>query len=346
MIVRQAKAVARQWVLEVGRSTPGFFGAFYHGSIDWLPDDAVLPATSDVDVMVVLTDPPPPSKPGKFRYRGVLLEVSYVPRDQVRSPELVLGQSHLAGSFRTPSVILDPSGQLTELQAAVAKDFAKQRWVVARCEQVRNKILAHLQSLDEPAPLHEQVTAWLFATGLTTHLLLAAGLRNLTVRRRYVAARELLADYGHAAFYPTLLELLGGARLRRERVEQHLAALTALFDVASTVIRSPFFFAADLSDDARAVAIDGSWELIARGDHREALFWIAATYSRCQQVLFHDAPALWERWSPGYWRLLGDLGIASPADPRWRGEQVRGALPYVWAVAEAIVATNPDIEGG
>lgn len=345
MLVKQAKAVARRWVIAEASDAPGFRGAFYHGSTNWLPDDAPLPATSDLDVMVVLAGPTPPIKLGKFRHRGVLLEVSSLPPDQVRSPDQVLGQSHLAGSFRAPSIILDPSGQLTGLQVAVARDYAKRRWVVARCEQVQDKILSYLQSLDESAPLHDQVTAWLFATGNTTHLPLVAGLQNPTVRRRYLAARELLADYGHSAFYEPLLELLGCARLGRERVEQHLAALADVFAAAGAVIETPFFFAADLGDDARAVAIDGSRELIARGDHREAIFWIVATASRCQQVLHHDAPPeLRERFSPGYRLLLGDLGIASPADLQRRGAEVRAFLPRVWEVAEAILAANREIE--
>src|SRR4051812_39321618 len=113
MLVGQAKAVARQWVSEEAGKLLGFQGAFYHGSTNWLPDDAPFPATSDLDVMVVLADPSLAAKPGKFVYRGVLLEVSLMPGDQLRSPELVLGQSHLAGSFRAPGIIADPSGWLT-----------------------------------------------------------------------------------------------------------------------------------------------------------------------------------------------------------------------------------------
>ena len=117
MIVKHAKDAARQWVIEEARTAPGFCGAFYHGSTTWLPDAAVLPATSDVDVVIVHADPNPPNKLGKFIYRDVLLDVSYLPSDQLQSPDLVLGQSHLAGSFRTTSIILDPSGQLTTLQS-------------------------------------------------------------------------------------------------------------------------------------------------------------------------------------------------------------------------------------
>src|SRR5437764_12289475 len=119
MIVKHAKDVARQWVIEEASRTPGFVGAFYHGSTNWLPDEAVLPATSDVDLMVVLAGPDLPDKSGKFSYRGVLLQVGYLTSDELRSPGMVLGVSHLAGSFRTPSIIADPSGHLTTLQEAV-----------------------------------------------------------------------------------------------------------------------------------------------------------------------------------------------------------------------------------
>ena len=90
-----------------GSRTPGFRGAFFHGSVISLPDDAILPATSDVDVMVALADADPPEKPGKFLYQDVLLEVFYLSRDRPRSQEAVLGQYELAGSLRAPSVIAD-----------------------------------------------------------------------------------------------------------------------------------------------------------------------------------------------------------------------------------------------
>ena len=345
MNVKLAKDVAQQWVTEEAGKIPGFRGAFYHGSTNWLPDEADLPATSDLDIMVVLADPDPPEKPGKFIYHDVLLEISYLSENELRSPEQILGQSHMAGSFKAESILLDPTGRLAKLQTAVAADYAKRRWVYRRCEHVRSKILNNLRSLDETAPFHDQVLPWLFATGLTTHVLLVAGLKNPTVRRRYVAAREVLADYGRLDFYEDLLVPLGCAGMSRASVEHHLAALAEAFDATKTVIRTPFFFASDISDMARPIAIDGSREMIERGDHREAVFWIVATYSRCQKALYHDAPAgMRDRYSPGYRQLLGDLGITSFADLERRSAQLREFLPRVWEVAEAIMAANPDIE--
>jgi hypothetical protein len=344
MNIKQARDVARQWVIEEASSLPGFHGAYYAGSTNWLPDDAPLPATSDVDVMIVLADANPPTKLGKFIYRDALLEASYLSRDRLRSPDLVLGDYHLAGGFRTPSVILDPSGELADLQAAVSKDFAKRRWVYKRCEQARDKTLRGYQ-LDEAEPLHDQVIAWLFPAGITTHVLLVAGLKNPTVRRRYAAVRELLMEYDHTEFFEPLLELLGCARMSRARVEQHLSALASAFDVAKAVIKTPFPFASDISDIARPIAIDGSRELIEHGFHREAIFWMVATYSRCQNIFSQDAPEeTRERLGKGYQRLLGDIGITSFADLQPRSEQVKSLLPHVWEVTETILAANPGIE--
>ena len=345
MRVGEAKAIAREWVVREGVKLPGFGGAYLAGSTNWLPDDAPLAVGSDVDVMVVLDDANPPVKLGKFVYHDVLLEISYLPADRLQSAEQVLGDYHLAGSLRTPSVVLDPSGRLTALQAAVARDFAKRRWVVRRCEQARDKVLTNLRRLDAAAAFHEQVTAWLFPTGVTTHVLLTAGLRNPTVRLRYLAVRELLAAYDRLEVYPELLALLGCDQMSRARVEHHLAALAAVFDAAKTWLKTPFFFASDLSDAARPIAIDGSRALIDRGGPREAVFWIVATYARCLTVLAHDAPGdVQARFAPGLRELVGDLGIASFADMQRRGEQVIAYLPRLWDVAEGIIDANPEVE--
>lgn len=345
MIVQQAKIIVRQWVMEEASQSPGFHGAFYHGSINWLPAEACLSPTSDVDVMIVLDNPTPPEKPGKFLYRGVIIDASYLPAEQIYSAEQVLGLSHLAGSLRADSLIADPTGQLGAIQAGVSKDFAKRAWVTRRCEHALSKVRMHLQGPGEAAPFHDQVIAWLFGTGVTTHILLAAGLKNPTVRKRYLAVRELLAEYHRADFYETLLEMLGCARMTRTQAEQHLAGLSAVFDAAQAVAwRAHFSFAADISALARPVAIDGSRELIQRGDQREAVFWMAVTYSRCQKILYLvDPVGRFDRFDPGYRMLLADLGIRSFSDLRRRSQQVLEMLPRVWQVAEAIIAANPAI---
>jgi hypothetical protein len=285
MQVGQAREVARRWAIEEASRVPGFCGAYTVGSTNWLGDDAELTATSDLDVMIVVTDMSRASGRRKFWYGDVLLEASYLGLGQFASADLVLGDYHLAPSFRTSSILLDPSGQLNALRAIVARDYAQRRWVRQRCANARDKVLRHLRSVNEGAPLHDQVMACLFGAGVTTHMLLAAGLGNPTVRTRYVAVQELLAEYDQVEFHEALLQLLGAARMSRERVSQHLATLTEIFDATAKAIKTPFPFASDLDEIARPLAIGGSLELIERGYHREAMFWIAVTHCRCQKVL-------------------------------------------------------------
>jgi hypothetical protein len=153
-------------------------------------------------------------------------------------------------------------------------------------------------------------------------------------------ARELLAEYGRLDFHESLLALLGCASMDRLQVERHLHGVTAAFDAAKSAVRTPYRFAPDISDVARPIAIDGSRELIERGLHREAVFWIAATYSRCRHILAADAPRLLSQFDPGYRQLLSDLGIDSSPARRRRCREIEAFLPLLWDVAEGIVAAG------
>jgi hypothetical protein len=270
MKLAQAREAARHWMLEEGSRIPGFCGAYTAGSTNWLPEAADLDARSDLDIMVVLTDHNQTRH--KFIYHDTLLEVSYLRKDQLQSPEQILSDYHLAPSFRTTKVTFDPFGFLAPRLTVVARDYAKRRWVAQRCAHAKDKIVAHLRSAHEQAALHDQVIACLFAAGIMTHVLLVAGLRNPTIRARYVMVRELLAGYGHLEFHETLLELLGTAAMPRARVTQHVATLAEIFDAATKVIKTQFVLASDIGGTARTIAIDGSSELIESGYHREAMF--------------------------------------------------------------------------
>lgn len=344
MRIREAKKIVKQWATEQASQMTGFLGAFFHGSINWLTDDAPLPSTSDVDVMIVFGTPVPAEKLGKIIYQNIIIEASYLPVDQLRKAEQVLGVSHLAGSFHIDSIISDPTGHLSAIQKEVARDYAKRAWVIRRCQHAEGKLRANLQSIDAKAPFHDQMLAWLFGTGITTHILLAAGLKNPTVRKRYLDVRGLLEASGYTNVYETLLNLLGCARMTKAEAEAHLYPLEAVFDSASSVIHSPFSFASDISVLARLVAVEGSREMIERGDHREAVFWLAVTYARCMKVLAQDGPpGLFEQHAPGWRRLLTELGTRSPADLQIRRRHVLDALPGIWTVAEAIIEDNPEI---
>ncbi|MFC4810177.1 hypothetical protein [Paenibacillus sp. GCM10023250] len=343
MNVGRAKQAAAAWVAAQAARERSFRGAYFSGSTVGMPDEAELPESSDVDVVVVTGEAEAPLKPGKFRYDGALLEVTVLAWDNLASAEAVLADYHLAGSFRVNGIIADPDGRLGRLQAEVARHFADEAWVLRRCAHVRRRIETGLRGIDYGAPVYDKVTQWLFPTGVTAHLPLVAALRNPTVRRRYPAAREALRACGHAGAYAELLDQLGGEALTAARSERHLAALARTFDAAAKAGRTPFFFSSDITPAARPIAIEGSRAMIRAGDQREAMFWIVATFARCLKILGADAPGLLPVHVPALEEAAADLGIASDADIARRAEQTLAYLPRLVAACETIVAAHPAI---
>lgn len=342
MTAGEAKQAAREWVARQGRQFAGYRGAYLAGSVCWLPDDAALAPGTDTDVMVVVDEAT--AKPGKFLYGDVLVEVSLVPWAEVRSPETILADYHLAPSFQGGVIFDDPGGELARLQACVRRDYARREWVERRLAMVERRIVDGLDALDPDAPFHRQVMGWVFPTGVTAHLLLVAALRNPTVRKRYVAAKDVLTEYGLSDRYSFMLRLLGCETMSRETAQRHLDVLADLFDATAVIAPdSPLPWATDLHPEARPIAIDGMQALIDAGLHREAVFWLVVTYTRCLSALAADAPGQLDRWSPGLRDLTGELGIASFDDIRRRAGTVRTRLPEVRALADEIVARNPEI---
>lgn len=345
--VSDARAVAARWVAERAARDPHFAGAYLSGSAAWLPADAELPLGSDVDVTVVTDEAAPRAKLGKFRRHGVLLEVSYVTWHQLASPEAVLGTYYLAGAFRAADATLplaDPTGRLTALRAAISDEFARRPWVRRRCADARRRVRDRLTGLDVDRPWHELALAYAFPAGVTCHVLLTAALRNPTVRLRYLRVRELLTAHGRPELYEELLTLLGCARMPPGRVARHLRAMTEVFDLTVPVSVTPHPFSSDITSEARPIAVDASQELITRGDHREAVFWILATYARCLAIQATDgSEALRAACAPGFHELLTDLGLTSRARVRQRAREVLGLLPRLDRVAEEIQDAHPEV---
>ncbi|MCC6174912.1 MAG: hypothetical protein IT305_06380 [Chloroflexi bacterium] len=340
MRVGEAKRLAADWVRQEGCRLPGVIGAYIAGSANWLADDDLLPRTSDLDLNLVVADDHPAPERIKLQREELTIEVSSIPLASLRTSEMVLADFALAGGFRVPSVLYDATGHLAELQRSVEERYADPTWVLRRCRHAERRALGYLDALTAEQPFHEQAIIWLFGVSIPTLLPLIASLRNPTVRRRYVAAREALAERGESALHERLLRLLGCADHTRGQVDRQVSMLADLFDVAAAARRSAFSFSADISPETRRIAIDGSRELIDGGLHREAVFWIAVTAARCQTILSADAPAEAGRFEPAFRALLADLGIRSPSDMRARADEVRALLPAVWTVVHRIVGAD------
>jgi hypothetical protein len=339
-----AREAARDWLHAHAACRPGFRGAYFIGSSVRLPPDAKLLSDSDIDLVVVIEGADPSLKPGKLLHRGVLIEVSFFPWEWYSSVVELSSSYHLAAGLQTDTIVADPSGDLHALQQHVASSFCEEAWVRRRSKNALAKVEEFLAGIDVSAPWHNQVMAWLFATGVTTHVLLVAALKDPTVRLRYLAVRKVLAEYGRRDLYAKLLGLLGCADMTSGRVAHHLAAVAKTFDAAALVAKTAFPFSSDITPIARPIAIDGSRKLIESGDHREAVFWISVTFARCNKILAADAPpTIVSEFAPAFDATLSDLGIRSLVDLLSRGEQVRSFLPQLWETAEEIIAANPGV---
>ncbi|HEU5317886.1 MAG TPA: hypothetical protein VFX49_17375, partial [Chloroflexota bacterium] len=223
-------------------------------------------------------------------------------------------------------------------------EFALRKWVLVRCERGAAPGRNAARWTDDAAsiPLHDQATATVFGAGAMFPLF-AAALRDWTVRKRYVVSQQILTQYGRPDFHEALLALLGCAGMPAARAEHHLAGMAAAFDAAASVVKTPYRFASDISPPARPISVDGTRELIERGLHREAVFWIAATHGRCRHIFSVDAPELLETFDPVYQELLDDLGIGSFEARKRRSEAVAAFQPRMWEVTQEILAKNAEI---
>ncbi len=342
--VCDARAAALDWVETNATGTQGFVGAYLAGSVATIGDDETIPATSDVDVMVVL-DREETGKPGKLVHEGMLLEITFLDAGLFADPETILGNYHLAASFVQPGIIADPSGTLASLQREVAREFPRRPRVEARCRDAAARVTAGLDAVTGDGFLPQQVMAWIFPTGVLTHVLLVAGLRNPTVRKRYEAVRDLLQEYGRLDAYEPLLDVLGAGSLSVDQVSRHIEPMAAVFDAAAVIPDAPFPYASDISRLARPIAVDGSREMIARGSHREAVFWMVVTWTRALVILRHaGGDAAVAPWLPAFHDLIGDIGIRDGRNLPDRARQSLARLPFVKSVAADIIAHNPDVE--
>jgi hypothetical protein len=282
-----------------------------------------------VDVTVVVAGATAPPKPGKVRHHGALLDVTYLPEEFLADPKRVAVTHYLAPSFAAGGVLLDPTGLLGRLRDAIAPTYAEPAAVRRRVADVLTAVRTRLAAVDQAAPWPQQVMAWLFPSSLVTVAVLVATGRRPTVRLRYRRARDVLHEADRPDLYARMLELLGCAGVDPAVVACHLGRLADVFDEAAAVGRTPFFFSSDISADARPVAIDGSRALVDEGDHREAVFWIVATFARCQQILDADAPPERSRAGERAFReALAELtGVHDPDDLRARAEATVALLP-------------------
>ncbi len=99
-------------------------------------------------------------------HEGVELDISTLERSELEPPERVLAAHHLAGTFYGGNILYDPYGELAALHALSQREYRKLFWVQRRCAAAQDRVLRNLGGITTMQDWHDQVMAWLFATGV------------------------------------------------------------------------------------------------------------------------------------------------------------------------------------
>lgn len=309
--IGDAIAITTAWI---SSSNLQFSSAFIGGSVAYADEGATYDPASDVDCYLVIHGDPPQGKIGKIMVEGVLLDVSWIPWSALENGEKDAVLSSLVNFGR----VVRDDGKLGALQKRIQGRFTTPGAITERLESMRERIRNGLAGDSSGLPHPEQVMNWLFPATLATHIPLISACRPLTVRKRFLAARDVMDPNA----YETLLTLYGFDDVTREHAQDWLDATARLFDATADIaMQSSRFWATDIQSDARHIAIDATQALVDSGNHREALYWILATSSRCL-VVRDDAEASSEDFLEDYRRMVRALRLETAEDRRGKARAI------------------------
>lgn len=305
MKAKEVRRLAKQWVDERVAGLPGFHGAYLAGGIHRFPDDEEFPAYLDVDVHVILDRARESGQRQDIHlYHGVLLESYFVDRAGYGSWEMVASHPLEAQSFRSPSVLADPTGSLTAIQEAVAENFSRRKWVEARCGILRHQIVSTLGDEEKSSSMLHMLP---LLAGIP-YLIANARLQDPTNRRAYCQTRELLHADGRPDLHESILAIHGFTDVSLAQTESSLEECLRAFDRAVEVFRTPFWSDHRMHAYVRPYIDEGSREMIREGRHREAMPWIVWNHMVANVALQNDAPEEDKRqFQDAYDRLYGGL---------------------------------------
>jgi hypothetical protein len=296
-----------------------------------------------VDLTLLFEGEPPADAPPGVDRDGWHIGGEAWSVERLRPLEAVLSDYRIGFAFRDPYVIAARE-EVAAMAGLVAAEFSKRHWVERRIDDACANCDGYVSKVEGAATEYHAFLIWLWAAGILAHVVLAAGRRNPTVRKRYVLARQVLERAGRLDLHEELLRMQGSGEWDAAMARRHLQSMSLAFDAAAQLQPRDFPAAHELASAMRGKAIDGSAALIDEGLHREAVFWIAGTYARCMMA-FHAVGGEEQlaRFRPGYEALRGDLGVASAVELTERTGEVAAALPVVRAAMVEMVAQDSGV---
>ena len=187
MSTEQVIERTKEWVRAQAERFPGFLGAHLMGGITSMAASDPFPAYRDVDLHIILKDGTEvPGENAEALYRGLMIEAGFRRQTDYSTPEVILANPVIAGHMAVPSILSDPTGFLSRLHEVVAREFARRKWVQARCEAEKREAF---DKLDIAAHIPDPIAAFGllgYAGTYVSAVLALASLRAITGRRSYL----------------------------------------------------------------------------------------------------------------------------------------------------------------
>ena len=277
-------------------------------------------------------------------YKGLILECSFSDLKEINSPEVVLSSLELAPNLAVDSILSDPTGILKTVHQAVSQEYAHRKWVLARWEQGKERVINHLKELkatDSPSQAALALGPALMYSG---GVIAASFLAPPTHRKSLIQMRKLLQTQGRLDLCEKALTLLGSAHLNREQVESFLQESAMAFDRAVEVYSTPHPFGFKFQKHVRPYFVEGAQEMVDEGYHREAMCWILGIHCIAFSVIQNDAP---DEEKPKFYakldQLLQELGLGDADTWPCRKQQVLSFAEEIFEFTEDFIKRNPKI---
>lgn len=333
--------IVHTWVQDEARQIPHFAGAYLWGGITALAPDAPFLLYRDVDVVVVLSRDVPDEE-SEYLYGGLSIEVIWKGLDEHQSVEEALANPSAGPNLATTQILADPTGILTPLQQRVAAAYPRRKWIVERCAAEKRDADEALTNMRKAVTSAERLDSIRALLGALSGLLAVAQLERPTTRRTLALLGELLDAEGRRDLHEQTLIVMGSAAMTCDDVLALLDLVMHAYDRAVEVYRTHIPYGFALRAHLRPYYVEGALEMVAEGDHREAVFWITCL-DTAFLALENDAPAdempfYAARFQAFYASLGLDDDVSWPDRVALAGKVTR----EVFEIADGIVARQPE----
>ena len=345
--VEQVIERTKEWVRIQAEQFPGFLGAHLMGGITPMALSDPFPTYRDVDLHIILQDDSDiPGENAEVLYKGLMIEAGFRQQKDYRTPEVVLADPVIASHMAVPSILSDPTGFLTQLHKVVSREYARRKWVQARCEAEKREALGKLETISH-IPDPDSVTAYELLGYTSTYVAAVfslASLKAITGRRSYIQMRHILERLGRADLYERLCKVVGIRQVSRAEAKRYLQDAAEAFDLAVKVKRSPHPFGHKMYAHLRPYLVGGSQEMIDEGYYLEAMGWTMAFYGNSMQIIQTDAPSqLTSKMQAKFDECMSQFVLDQAVPWKTRLEEAKATFCEAFLLADEIIACNPAI---